>query len=214
MRLALSFQPSEGAAIDDGLSFQKPVDLLAGPEQVFDLLLFALADRGVVLALFVFIPMLGQHVTHGVVDLFALLFQRHVGAALLFGGVGGQLAAVDGQHLLADQAHVIADQQHLVEKLGDVLVGGGDELGDGGEVGAGDGGQGHEQDVLDAAAAGDASGLGQQHDFKKKRRVVGAAARVLVAVFVVENTQVEFLLDQVVEGVFEGAGQDLAFEAD
>ncbi len=163
--------------------------------------------------------MLGQHVAHRAVDLAALLFQTFMGAAPFFGGVGGQLASVDGEHLLADQTHVIADQQYLLKELGDFFGGRGDELGDGCEVGAGIGGQGHEQHVLvakrlDAPAAGDAPGVGQQHDLEQQRRVVGTAAGVLVAVLVVKDTQVEFLIDQVVQGVFERAGQDLAIEAD
>jgi hypothetical protein len=63
---------------------EEAVDLVAGLEQGFDLLLLALPDRGVVLTLLVFVAVFGQHVPHRLVDLFALLAQVLVGAAPLF----------------------------------------------------------------------------------------------------------------------------------
>ncbi len=119
---------------------EKPVDLVAGFEQGFDLLLFALADHRVIFALAVFVPMLVQHVTHGPVDFSALLFQGLMGAAPLLGGVGGKLAAVDGEHLLADQPHFVTDQQHLMEEFADLFGGTADEVRDGREVRPGVGG--------------------------------------------------------------------------
>ena len=137
-----------------------------------------------------------------------------MGATPLLRGVGGQFAAVNGKHVLADQAQLIADQYNLAEQVTDGFGGAGDEIGDRAVIGPQVRGQGHEDDVLpaqglDAAAAGDAFGIGQDDDLQQQPGVIGRSAVVVVAVILVEGAQLELFIDQPGKGVLEAAGQDL-----
>jgi len=115
----------------------------------------------------------------GCLKLDRLLLEIGPGAAPLLASVAGYLAAVDGEHLLADQPQVIANQEHVTEQMDDLLVHGGDEIGDGSEMGPGVGGQGHEDDVLpagllDLPAGDDASRIGIEDDLQEDPRIRGS----------------------------------------
>ena len=95
----------------------------------------------------------------------------------------------------------------------------GHEGGDGGEVRRAVAGEGDEGDVLaagafDVAAADDALAVGEQHDLEQHGRRVGGGAGVVVVVAGVEAGQVELVIDQVVQRVFEGAGEQLPLQID
>jgi hypothetical protein len=64
------------------------------------------------------------------------------------------------------------------------------------------------------AAADDAPAVGEEDDLEQHGRRVGGCAGEVVLVAGVEAGQVELVIDQVVQGVFEGAGQQLPFEID
>jgi len=156
---------------------------------------------------------------HGSVDLLSLLAQVLFGPAPFLGGIRGHLAAVDGEHLPPQKAHLAADQQDLTEQRGDLPGRAGDELGDGREVWTAVGRDRHEDHVLaaeclDLAAAGDAARVGQQHDLQQNRRSVGRAARRIILELGIEDTQIEFIIDQVMDGVLEGAGENLVLKSD
>ncbi len=55
---------------------------------------------------------------------------------------------------------------------------------------------------------------GEQHDFEQHGRRVGGGAGQVVLVAAIEARQVEFVVDQMVECVFEAAGQQLPFKID
>ena len=101
----------------------------------------------------------------------------------------------------------------------DFLVQRGNEVCYGGEVGLGVGGQGHEDDVLSAAlldlpTGGDAPRVGVEDDLEQNGGVVGRGAGLVILVPEVEDGKVDLVVDEIVEGVLEGAGKDLLVEAD
>jgi hypothetical protein len=77
----------------------------------------------------------GEHLLGGGFELVGLMGEVSPGATLGFGGVAGQLDAIDGEHFPADQALPVAEVKHLGKELGDLLVETGDEGGQRGEVG-------------------------------------------------------------------------------
>jgi hypothetical protein len=77
----------------------------------------------------------------------------------------------------------------------------------------------HEQHVVAAgglhlAAADNAATVGQQNDLQQHGRIVGWRPFDAVAVAGVEVGQIQFVVDQVAQGVLEGAGQQLLVEID
>ena len=66
--------------------------------------------------------------------------------------------------------------------------------------------------ALDAATADDAPAVGEQHHLEQHGRRVGAGAGEVVLVAGVETVEVKFVIDKVVQGVFEGAGQQLPLQ--
>jgi len=88
-----------------------------------------------------------------------------------------------------------------------------------GEMGPGVGGQGHEDHVLlagllDLPAGDNAPRIGVEHDLQKNPGIVGGGAGLVVAEAGVEQGQVKLVVDEVVQGIFEGAGQNLLGEVD
>ena len=106
-----------------------------------------------------------------------------------------------------------------LEQVDNLLVHGGNEIGDGGEVRLGISGQGHEDDVLpagplDLAAGDDAPRVGIEHDLQKNPGIVGRGAGLVVGKAGVEQGKVKLVVNEMVQGVLEGAGQDLLFKMD
>jgi hypothetical protein len=111
----------------------------------------------------------------------------------------------------------VADEQHFLEQRFDLGAEGADEPGEGGEVRGGiaaEGDEGHllAAGTLDVAAADDAPAVGEEHDLEQHGRRVGGCAGEIILVAGVEPGQVELVIDEVVQRVFEGAGQELPFE--
>ena len=77
--------------------------------------------------------------------------------------------------------------------------------------------QRHEDDVLPAALldpAGDnAPGVGVEDDLQQNGGIVGRGADV-VGVAIIKEREIELVVDEVVEGIFEGAGKDLLVKGD
>ena len=67
---------------------------------------------------------------------------------------------------------------------------------------------------LGLAAGGDAVGVGKQDDLQKNGRIVGQSAGVVIAVLRVKHRQIQLVLDQVMNGVFKGAGLELFLVVD
>jgi hypothetical protein len=142
-----------------------------------------------------------------------------LGTAPFLGGIGGELAAVDGKHLLADEVKLITDEEDFEKEVDDLLIQGGDEVGNGGEVGGRITREGHEDNVLLAAllylpAGGDAPGIGVEDDLQEDGGVIGRGAGIVIGVAGIEHGEVEFLVDQVIEGILEGAREDLLVKGD
>ena len=75
-------------------------------------------------------------------------------------------------------------------------------------------GQDHEGDVLlaslgDIAAADHAAGVGVQDDFEQHDRRIRGGAAFMVLKPLVQNPQIKLVIDQVRQGVFKGAGEQL-----
>lgn len=152
-------------------------------------------------------------------QLLPLLTQFPERAGPFLGGVRGHFAAIDGKELVAQQALLVADQQHLFEQLFDLSGVATDELRQRGEVRHRIAGQGLEDDVRFAAplhlpTGGDALGVSEQNDLQQYGRVVSQSACVVVAVLWMEDRQVQLVLDQVMHGVFKGAGLKLFLVVD
>ena len=89
-----------------------------------------------------------------------------------------------------------------------------DKLGQGGEVRDGIARQRFEDDVglaapLDLTAGGDAFRVSKQNDLQQNGRIVGQSAGVVVALLGVKHRQIQLVLNQVMNGVFEGARLEL-----
>src|SRR5690554_7928898 len=149
-------------------------------------------------------------------ELLAFFFQLFKGARPFLGGIGGHLATVDGKQFVAQQALFVTDQQHLLEQCLNLISMAADELGQGCEMGNRVAGQRFEDDIglaapLDLPAGGDTAGIGKQNNGQQDSRIVGPTACVLVAITGIKNRQIELVLNQVVHGMFEGAGLKLLF---
>ena len=141
------------------------------------------------------------------------------GATLGLAGVARQLDAVDGEHLAADQALPVTDEQDVAKQAADLGAQRADETSEGGEVRAAITGQGDEGDVFsagpfDAATADDAPAVGEEDDLEQHGRRVGAGAGAVVLVAGIEAGEVEFVVDQVIERVFEAAREQLSLQID
>jgi hypothetical protein len=68
--------------------------------------------------------------------------------------------------------------------------------------------------AFDVARADDAAAVGEEHDLEQHGRRVGGGAGEVVLVAGVEAGQIELVIDEVVQRVFEGAGMQLPFEID
>jgi hypothetical protein len=159
-------------------------------------------------------PVAREHALHGGLHLLRLVLELGARAAALLGGVAGQLHAVDGKHLAPDQTLRVADQEHLLEHFANQLVQARDEGGDGGEVRAGVAAQGNEGDVLaarafDGPAGDDATRVRQPHELEQHARRVGTRAGVVVVEARVEATEVDLVIEQVVQRMLERSGQQL-----
>ena len=66
--------------------------------------------------------------------------------------------------------------------------------------------------ALDLPTADDAPAVGEQHDFQQHRRRVGRRAGEIILVAGIETGEIKFVIDEVVQGVLEGAGLQLPFE--
>jgi hypothetical protein len=126
---------------------------------------------------------------------------------------------VDGEHLAPDEILKLADKKDLGEDIGDLVLQLPDESGHGGEV---RGAVSRERDEGDAGAAGffdpaaadNAAGVGKNNQLEQHRRRVGRRPGFIVAIARVQAGQIQFVLEQVVERVLEGAGQQLAGAVD
>ena len=78
-------------------------------------------------------------------------------------------------------------------------------------------GEGDEGDVfathpLNGATADNALGVGEQDDLEPHGGWVGGGSGVIIAETAIEAGQVAFVIDEVVEGVFEGDGEPLSLQ--
>ena len=94
---------------------------------------------------------------------------------MFFGGVGGELAAVQGELFDPDELQLRADHEDLHEQVLDMLALGRDEGSDGGVVGFGFTGESHENDVVpaggfDSAGEQDSFGVGVEDDLDHRLR--------------------------------------------
>ena len=182
-------------------------------------ILFFLSGDVFVLFCLVRLPMAGDDLPDNLLHLLFLFGKVFLGSAPFLRGVGGELDTVDGKHLLADEVHLVTDEEDFEKELDDLLIKGRDEVGNGGEVGGGIAGEGHEDDVLPTAllylpAGGDAPGVGIEDDLEQDGGIIGGGAGIVIAVAGIEDGEVEFVIDQVVQRVLEGAGEDLLVKGD
>ncbi len=155
-----------------------------------------------------------EHLAHLRFDLGGFAFELFARAALCLAGVGRQLHPVDGEHLAADESLGIAQDQYLGEDVGNLILEFPDDGRHGGEVRGLIPAQGDEGDVLatgalNRAAADNAPGVGKQDQLEQGGRRVSRCASGVIAEALVQTGQIEFVIEQVMQCVFEGAGKQL-----
>jgi hypothetical protein len=149
-----------------------------------------------------------EHGVGGGFHLVGLSLVVGTGAALGFAGIARQFYAVDGEHFAANESLSVADEQHFLEQGFDLGAEGADEGGEGGEVRGAVAGQGNEGDLF-AAGGLNAAAVGEEDDLEQHGRRVGGSAGEVVFIAGVEAAEVDLVINEVVEGVLEGAGQKL-----
>ena len=80
-------------------------------------------------------------------------------------------------------------------------------------------GEGHEDNVFPAAlfyfpAGGDTPGVGIEDDLEKNGGIIGGGAGIVIGVAGIKYGEIKLMVDQVVQRVFEGAGEDLLVKGD
>lgn len=133
--------------------------------------------------------------------------------------VSRELHAVDREHLAPDQTLRIADGGHAPEHVRDVGAERANEVRDRGEVRRVIAAERDERDVLttrlgDRAAADEAVGVRDEDDLEEERRRVRGGAGGVVPEAGIEGREIDGVVEQVVHGVREGAGEELAREVD
>jgi len=123
----------------------------------------------------------------------------------------------DGKHFAGDQSLPVTQIEHLAKELGNLVTEGADEIGDGGEVRGAVAGEGNEGDVLPAgpfnlARTDDATAVGEEHNLEQHRRRVGGSAGEVVLVSCIKSAEVNFVINQPAQRMFEGAGEHLSLE--
>ena len=151
-------------------------------------------------------------------ELVGLTFEVGAGPAFALGGVTGQLDTVDGKHVATDEPLALTDGEYGAEHRGDIVTEMADEMRDGGEMRLRIATERDKHDVLgtgagDGTAADDALGVGVGvgvEDYLEQGCgwPVGRTG-VVVAVTGIEMGQVEFMVKEMIEGLFECAGQQL-----
>jgi hypothetical protein len=182
-----------------------------------DLPRFEALDVGVAVVAGVARLVLFDHTRDGGFDLRGFALEVGAAAALGLGGVAGELHAVDGEHVAADETLAVAHHEHLGEDTGDGLAVIGNEGGNGAVVRLAVTAQRDEDDVvpaggLDAARADDAAAVGEEHDLEQHAGVVRGGAGQVVPEHRGERREVEFVIDEHVQRMLEGAGKDLLGE--
>jgi hypothetical protein len=122
---------------------------------------------------------------------------------------------VNSKHLAPYQPLVIADEKHLAEHFCDVIFKNADESGEGGEVRGCVAGECEEGDVLlasarDVEAADDALALGEQYDIEQHDGRISYRTSHIIAESRIEVSQVDLVVKQVVQSVFDSAGDELS----
>jgi hypothetical protein len=103
--------------------------------------------------------------------------------------------------------------------VNDLLIHGGDKIGNGGEMRPGIGAQGHENDVLLARlgyppAGDDPSGIRKENDLQQYARIIGGSTGFFVLIALVKKGKIKLVVDEMIQGVFKSTGEDLFLEMD
>ena len=159
----------------------------------------------------------GKHGGCGSLQFLRLMQEVGAGTALMLGGVRGKLDAVDGEHFAADQPLPVAEVENAGKERGDLSGKAADECGECREVRNAVTGQRDKGDLLttgafDAARADDTEAVGVEDNLEEHGRRPRRGAAAVVAVPGIKLGEVEFVVDQAVEGVYEGAWDELPFE--
>ena len=167
--------------------------------------------------IFLAVPL--QHRLRRRFEFLGLALEVGARAAAALRRVAGQLHPVDRKHLAPDQALPIADRQHGREHPGDVLSQGAHETGDCREVRARIPAQGNERHLLatrafDRPAAHDPARVGEEHHLQEHRGRIRRGSGLVVPESRVEVRQIDLVIEQVIQRVFEGAGQQLPRQVD
>lgn len=161
--------------------------------------------------------MAGEHGLGGGFELGGLMGKVGTGAASGFTGIAGEFDAVDGEHLAADEPLAVTKKQDLGKQRGNLVAQGADEVGQGSKVRGAVTRQCNESNVfatgaLNGARTDHAARVGEQHNLEQHARWISTGACEVVLIAGVESGEVDFVVDEVAQGVLEGAGQQLPFK--
>ena len=164
-------------------------------------------------------PVLGHLLLDLRPDALALAGQVGMLAAPFPRGVGGQLHAIEREVRVAQQSRLVAGEKDLLEDLLGLLTQLGDEGREGAVVRTNPAAQSHEDYISPArlfhpARGEDALAVGVEHDLEQQPRIVGLLAGFVVVVAPLEALEPDAVVDEMVDGVLERAGEQLLLQID
>lgn len=164
-----------------------------------------------------------EHPRRGRFQLLRLALEVGALPAAALRRVAWQLDPIDRDHLPAEESLLITDREHRGENVGDVRAERADEGRDRREVRRARAAQGNEGHVVlaqpgDRPAADDPARVGAEddleNDLEQHRRGIRGGAGHVVPKPDVEARQVDGVVEQMLDRVLEGAGQELRCEVD
>jgi hypothetical protein len=128
--------------------------------------------------------------------------------------VAGELHAINGEHRAPDQPLLIADRHHAGEHPRDLRLPRTHEVGDGREVRRGVAAERDEGDMLaarlfDPATADQPARIGEEHDLQEQGGRIRWSPGLIISKARIERREIDRAVEQVVEGMFEGARMQL-----
>src|SRR5262245_34097751 len=158
-----------------------------------------------------------QHPLHRPLHLPGFPLELLARAAARLGRVAGQLYPIDRKQLPPNQPLAVTHYQHLGEHLTQRCAPATDKRRQRGEVRCGSSTDRHKEDILltrafDGAGTHQSSRIGQEDNLEQQGRGVGWRAALVVAKTLIKRGEIHLMVNQLTQGKFKGARQNLTSE--